>query len=73
MNINSNDMFFSYGVLVDGFFKLNLDHVYDDHSIALVSSTSSIINVDRNLWHKRLGHVSQDCNDPKSGLGVFSI
>ena len=60
LNIYLDDTFFGSGFLVDGFFKLNLDHVCNNRSVALVSSTSSIINDDCDLWHKRLGHVGQE-------------
>ena len=49
MNIYLDDTFIGSGFLVDGFFKFNLDHVCDNRSIALVSSTSSIVNVDCDL------------------------
>ena len=60
VNIYLDDTFFGSGFFVDNFFKLNLNHVYDNHSIALVSFTSSIINIDCDLWNKRLSHVGQE-------------
>ena len=60
VNIFLDDTFFGSGFLVDDFFKLNLDYVCNNRFVALVSSISSIVNVDCDLWHKRLGLVGHE-------------